>query len=68
MKLRNLSYKIRDEVFPADRIVSVEVDGRRCKIIYTQIFVGNGISGITTFYTRSIECPTDEVEVLVDGA
>ena len=68
MKIRDLSYKVGDEVFSADRIISVEVDGVRCKITYSQIFFRDGISGVTTFYTRSIECPTDDVEVLVDGA
>lgn len=62
MKIRDLSYKVGDEVFPAKSVISVEVDGIRCRITYSHIIFGT----VTTLYRRTIECPTDDVEVFVE--
>ena len=63
MKIRELSYKVGDEVFPAKSVISVEVDGSRCKITYSQIIFGT----VTTLYRRTLECPSEMVEVFVEG-
>lgn len=65
MKIRELSYKVGDEVFPAKSVISVEVDGIRCRITYSQTHIIFGT--VTTLYRRTIECPPEMVEVFIEG-
>ena len=60
MKLKNLSYKVGDEAFPANRVLRVEMDGVHTLIEYSEE-LENGCCHI-----RTIKCRTYEVEVIVE--
>ena len=61
MKFRELSYKIKDEVFGPNSVIGVEYDGYEIVIKFIKRLNSR------KFYTCTMRVPADDVEVVVGG-
>lgn len=60
MNIRDLSFKVGDEVIDSHRIIRVEIDGVKTTITYSE-------EASYRYRVRTVTCDSSEVEVLIDG-